>query len=67
MNVELAKLDLVSIPVELAAIDQDQLVHAPKDTHQMDIHVSNAQLVKELMLETETALQFQPVNLITNT
>ena len=65
MNVEIAKLDLLLMPVEMAAIDQDQLAHALRDTHQMDIHASNAQMVKELIMETETVSQFLHANLIT--
>jgi hypothetical protein len=31
----------------------------------MDTHASNAQMVKELIMETETVSQFQLANLIT--
>ena len=65
MNVEHALFHKYQPWIDNHAIDQDQLAHVHKDTHKMDTHASNAQMVKELIMETETVSQFQLANLIT--
>jgi thioester reductase-like protein len=44
---------------EQSAIDQDQLAHAHKDTHQMDTHASNADQEKSLITTDNNATQHQ--------